>query len=213
MNAQQLKEALETGKDIIITTLQKFPVISESMTNLKGKRFVIIVDEAHSSQSGESVRHLQKTLSVNLDEAEDVDQVEEYSVEDEILKDIEARGKQPHISYYAFTATPKGKTLERFGIKTEDGHKAHHVYSMRQAIEEKFILDVLENYTTYKRFFKLVRTVHDDQEYEKLKALWVLMKYVDTKLDLYKKLSDEKVNKLLKEKWFQGYMDQFRRAS
>ncbi|MBN2231106.1 MAG: type I restriction endonuclease subunit R, partial [Candidatus Thorarchaeota archaeon] len=180
MHSRQLKEALEKGKDIIITTLQKFPVISESMTQLKGKRFAVIVDEAHSSQSGESVKHLQQTLSVNLEDAEKADEVEDVSFENEILKQIELRGKQPHISYFAFTATPKGKTLEKFGYKTEEGKfVAHHIYSMRQAIEEGFVMDVLENYTTYKRYFKLIKTIADDKRYEKSKAIRVALDYVD----------------------------------
>ena len=178
-NSAQLKESLEKGKDIIITTLQKFPVISESMTKLEGKRFAVIIDEAHSSQSGESAKHLKKVLSVNLEEAEESDQ-DDFDLEDEIIKEISYRGKQSHISYFAFTATPKGKTLELFGRKDEKGKfKAFHTYSMRQAIEENFILDVLENYTTFKRYFKLTKKVESDKEYEKKKALRLLMSYVD----------------------------------
>ena len=178
-NSAQLKESLEKGKDIIITTLQKFPVISESMTSLQGKRFAVIIDEAHSSQSGESARHLKKVLSVNLEEAEEADR-DDFDLEDEIIKEISYRGKQSHISYFAFTATPKGKTLELFGRKDDTGHfTAFHTYSMRQAIEENFILDVLENYTTFKRYFKLAKKVEGDKEYEKKKALRMLMSYVD----------------------------------
>ncbi len=182
-NSAQLKEALELGKDIIITTIQKFSVIAKAMTELKGKQFAVIVDEAHSSQSGESAKHLKQVLSVGLEEAEEADK-DDFDLEDEILKEISFRGKQNHISYFAFTATPKSKTLELFGQKNPDplAEKkfiAHHVYSMRQAIEERFILDVLENYTTYKRFFKLIQTTPDDKEYEKNKALRLLMQYVD----------------------------------
>jgi type I restriction enzyme R subunit len=178
-NSAQLQGALQTGKDIIITTLQKFPVISESMTDLKGKRFAVIIDEAHSSQSGESSKHLKKVLSVNLEQAEEEDR-DDFDLEDEIIKEINFRGRQPHISYFAFTATPKGKTLELFGRKNETGQfTAFHTYSMRQAIEEGFILDVLENYTTFKRYFKLTKKVEGDKEYEKKKALRLLMSYVD----------------------------------
>jgi type I restriction enzyme R subunit len=178
-NSAQLKESLEKGKDIIITTLQKFPVISESMTNLKGKRFAVIIDEAHSSQSGESSKHLKKVLSVNLEVAEEEDR-DDLDLEDEIIKEINFRGRQSHISYFAFTATPKGKTLELFGRENEIGQFiAFHTYSMRQAIEEGFILDVLENYTTFKRYFKLAKKVEGDKEYEKKKALRMLMSYVD----------------------------------
>jgi type I restriction enzyme R subunit len=179
MNSAQLKTALQSGKDIIITTLQKFPVISESMTDIKGKRFAVIVDEAHSSQSGESSKHLKKALSVNLELAEKEDKVE-FDLEDEIIQEIRTRGPQSHISYFAFTATPKNKTLELFGKQDEFGnYVASHTYSMKQAIEENFILDVLENYTTFKRYFKLVKSVKSDKEYEKKKAVRLLTSYVD----------------------------------
>jgi type I restriction enzyme R subunit len=179
MNSTQLKTALEKGKDIIITTLQKFPVISESVSELKGKRFAVIIDEAHSSQSGESTKHLKKALSAGLEDAEKVDR-DDFDIEDEIIKEIENRGKQNHISYFAFTATPKGKTLEIFGRKGQDGKfQAFHVYSMRQAIEEGFIIDVLKNYTTFKRYFKLQQTIDDDGEYEKGKVTKLLTSYVD----------------------------------
>ena len=175
----QLKEALEKGKAIIITTLQKFPVISETMTTLKGQRFAVIIDEAHSSQSGESAKHLKKTLSVNLEQAENEDAVDD-DLEDKIIQEIRTRGPQKHISYFAFTATPKNKTLELFGRKGPDGKPvAFHIYSMRQAIEEGFILDVLRNYTTFNRYFKLVKTIPTDDEYEKKKAIRLLTSYVD----------------------------------
>ena len=177
-SSAQLKEALETGKSIIITTLQKFPVISASMTELKGKKFAVIIDEAHSSQSGESAKHLKKTLSVNLEQAE-VEDVTGDDLEDEIIQEIKARGPQNHISYFAFTATPKNKTLELFGQKAEQGHVAHHIYSMRQAIEEGFILDVLKNYITFARYFKLVMKIPIDNEYEKKKAIRLLTSDVD----------------------------------
>jgi type I restriction enzyme, R subunit len=178
-NAAQLLAALQTGKDIIITTLQKFPVISKSISNLQGRRFAVIIDEAHTSQSGESAKHLKQTLSANLEEAEEAD-ADEFDIEDEIEKEIRSRGKQPHISYFGFTATPKNKTLELFGRKDANGHSvAFHIYSMRQAIEENFILDVLENYTTFKRYFKLVKTIEDDEEYERKKTLRLLTSYVD----------------------------------
>jgi type I restriction enzyme, R subunit len=178
-DSAQLKSALETGKSIIITTLQKFPVISESMSKLKGRRFAVIVDEAHSSQSGESAKHLKKTLSVNLEQAEAEDRTGD-DIEDEIIKEIRRRGPQSHISYFAFTATPKNKTLELFGLKGAYGQfVAHHIYSMRQAIEEGFILDVLKNYTTFRRYFKLVKTIPTDDEYEKKKAIRLLTSDVD----------------------------------
>lgn len=179
LNSKQLQDALESGKDIIITTIQKFPIISEAITNIKGSKFAVILDEAHSSQSGESAKHLKKALTARLEEAEEEDK-DEFDVEEEILKEIRARGKQYHISYFGFTATPKNKTLELFGVKKPDGSFApFHVYSMRQAIRERFILDVLENYTTYQRYFKLIKAVEDDKEYEKKKATRLLISYVD----------------------------------
>jgi len=178
-DSAQLREALETGKAIIITTLQKFPVISASMTKLKGQRFAVIIDEAHSSQSGESAKHLKKTLSVDLEKAEGED-VTGNDIEDTIIEEIRTRGPQEHISYFAFTATPKNKTLELFGRKGAEGEfVAYHIYSMRQAIEEGFILDVLENYTTFRRYFKLIKTIPADSEYEKKKAIRLLTSYVD----------------------------------
>ena len=179
MTSQQLKLALEKGKDIIISTIQKFPVISDGMTQLEGKQFAVIIDEAHSSQSGESAKHVKKVLSGEI-----IDEEEEETIEDTILQEMEFRGPQSHISYFAFTATPKNKTLELFGRKNTDPHAeqqfvAHHVYSMRQAIEEGFILDVLKNYTTYNRYFKLIEKVSEEKKYEKKKAIKELMRYVE----------------------------------
>jgi len=178
-NARQLKEALESGKDIIISTIQKFPVISEEMTKLPGKRFAVIVDEAHSGQAGEDARHLKKTLLAKLEDAEHKDEID-FDLDDAVLKEIRMRGRQSHISYFAFTATPKNKTLEIFGRKDSQGKfSAFHIYSMRQAIEEHFILDVLKNYMTYKRYFKLHKKISEDKRYEKKKAIKLLTSYVD----------------------------------
>lgn len=115
--SKQLKESLEAGKKIITSTLQKFPVISEQMRSIPGKHFAIIIDEAHSSQSGESMRHLNRVLSAgSLEEAEQLDaDVEEP--DDEITREVKARGHLPNASYFAFTATPKKQTLELFGTK------------------------------------------------------------------------------------------------
>ncbi len=175
----QLKSSLESGKDIIITTIQKFPMISDAMNGLNGQRFAVIIDEAHSSQSGETSKHLKKVLSTSLEEAEKDDK-DDFDVEDEIIKEIRSRGFQKNISYFAFTATPKNKTLELFGRQGEDGkHKAFHLYTMRQAIEEGFILDVLKNYITFKRYFTLIKTIDEDKEFEKSKAMRLLTNYVD----------------------------------
>ncbi len=183
--ARELKEALEHGEKIIITTLQKFPVIVSGINDLPGKKFAVIVDEAHSSQSGESSKSLKQVLSVkSLDEAEKEQDMEdkEESVEDMILKEMRSRrAKTPHISFYAFTATPKQKTLEIFGEQSPLDGKFYpfSLYSMKQAIEEGFILDVLKNYTTYQVYFSLIKKVQDDPEFKKKKAQRLLLQYVE----------------------------------
>jgi type I restriction enzyme, R subunit len=142
--SRQLKAALESGKTIIVTTLQKFPVIAEEIGELAGKRFAVIIDEAHSSQTGESTRYLKMTLSAgSLDDAEIVEHEYEDD-EDRVLEQMKTRGRLPNVSYFAFTATPKAKTLEMFGTRRADGKfEPFSLYPMRQAIEEEFILDVL----------------------------------------------------------------------
>ncbi len=187
-HSSQLKTALQAGKDIIISTIQKFPVISEQMVNLNGNSFAVIIDEAHSSQSGETSKHLKKVLSGNSDEKLKVAESQstygddEFDLEDAINEEIRYRGKQEHISYFAFTATPKNKTIELFGNRNNEGiAEAFHLYTMKQAIEENFILDVLKNYTTFNRYFKLIKTIVDDKEYAKKKAIKLLTRYVDLK--------------------------------
>lgn len=176
LNSKQLQEYLEKGKDIIITTIQKFPVISETISKLKGHTFGIVVDEVHSSQSGESSKHLKKSLSVNEDEEED------FNYEDLIREEIESRGKQDHISFFGFTGTPKNKTMELFGRKTPDGRFVpFHSYTMKQSIHEGFTLDVLSNYTTYKRYFKVLqKDGKEDIELPEGKVKRELVNYVDT---------------------------------
>ena len=151
--SRQLKDALEAGKTIIVTTLQKFPVIAAEIGQLPGKRFALIVDEAHSSQSGESTKSLKAVLSpASLEDAEREEsgaETPEEVLESAILAEMEKRGPLPNLSTFAFTATPKPETLELFGTRRADGSFApFHLYSMRQAIEEGFILDVLASYTT-----------------------------------------------------------------
>ncbi|MCZ7636540.1 MAG: type I restriction endonuclease [Verrucomicrobia bacterium] len=178
--ARQLKQALEDGKTIIVTTLQKFPVIADQMGALKGKRFAVIIDEAHSSQSGESTKSLKQVLATDsLDEAEVQDGSPEDDLEDRIVAEMKRRGRLPNVSYFAFTATPKNKTLELFGRKRPDGKfEPFSLYSMRQAIEEKFILDVLEHYTTYQSFWALLKKVKDDPAYDREKAESLLKSFV-----------------------------------
>lgn len=182
--SRQLKEALESGKTIIVTTLQKFPVIVEQIESLPGKRFAVIVDEAHSSQAGESTKSLKAVLSAgSLEEAENEEagaETPEEELENRILEEVEKRGQLPHVSWFAFTATPKSKTLELFGTKREDGKfEAFSLYTMRQAIEEGFILDVLDNYTTYKSYWRLLKVIEEDPHYEKGKASFLLRSFVD----------------------------------
>jgi type I restriction enzyme R subunit len=182
--SRQLKDALESGKTIIVTTLQKFPVIAKEIGELPGKRFALIVDEAHSSQSGESTKSLKAVLSsASLEEAEAEEAgaaTPEEELESTILAEMEKRGRLPNLSTFAFTATPKPKTLELFGTKRADGKfEPFHLYSMRQAIEEGFILDVLANYATYKAYWRLLKKVEDDPRYDKRKAEYLLKSFVE----------------------------------
>ena len=154
------------------------------MGELPGKRFAVIVDEAHSSQSGESTKSLKEVLaSVSLEEAEREEEgakTPEEELENTILAEMEKRGRLPNLSTFAFTATPKPRTLELFGTKRADGKfEPFHLYSMRQAIEEGFILDVLANYTTYATYWRLLKKVEDDPRYDKSKAQYLLKSFVD----------------------------------
>jgi type I restriction enzyme R subunit len=182
--SHQLKEALRSGKTIIVTTLQKFLVIAKEIGELPGERFAVIVDEAHSSQSGESTKSLKSVLSASsLEEAaaEDANaQSDEDRLEDLIVGEMAKRGPLPNMSTFAFTATPKSRTLELFGRQRPDGKwEPFHLYSMRQAIEEGFILDVLANYTTYATYWRLLKKVADDPRYDKQKAAYLLKSFVD----------------------------------
>jgi type I restriction enzyme R subunit len=161
----QLKKALDSGKPIIVVTIQTFPFVINQIQNqgwAQGKNFAIIADEAHSSQSGATASQLKKVLTeTELAELEDG---AETDMETELLAELEGRANPKNISFYAFTATPKAKTLEMFGRTGPDGlPQPFHLYSMQQAIEEGFILDVLQNYTPYKLAFKLS---HNGEEYD-----------------------------------------------
>jgi len=182
VDSQQLKEYLEVGKTIIVTTVQKFPVISESISRLKSKNFGVIIDEVHSSQSGETSKHLKMSLSKSVldeyQEGEDRDDLTDY--EQKILKQIISRGKQDHISYFGFSGTPKNKTLEIFGRKNENGQfESFDTYSMEQSIYEGFTLDVLQNYTTYERYFKLNKKIDEDKELPSSRVKKMLVSWVD----------------------------------
>jgi type I restriction enzyme R subunit len=182
--SRKLKEALESGKQIIVTTLQKFPVIADEIGELPGKRFALIIDEAHSSQAGESSKSLKSVLSSgSLEEAEAEEAgalTPDEELEDAILAQMSTRGRLPNLSTFAFTATPKPKTLELFGTRQPDGKFApFHLYSMRQAIEEGFILDVLANYATYRSYWRLLKKIEDDPRYDKGKAEYLLKSFVE----------------------------------
>jgi type I restriction enzyme, R subunit len=181
LNSEQLKKYLELGKDIIITTVQKFGVISKTISKLKTKSFAVVIDEVHSSQSGETQKHLKKSLSKGVLNEEELDEdEEEKNYEDIIEEEIRSRGKQKHISFFGFTGTPKNKTLELFGRKNEVGEFVpFHSYTMKQSIYEGFTLDVLKNYTTYKRYFKVLQS-GEDKELPEGKVKKELVNFVDS---------------------------------
>lgn len=174
-NSQQLADSITSGSNIIITTLQKFPFILDKIGDLPSRKYAVIIDEAHSSQGGEASKKMKEVLSAkSLEDAEedDFDSGLDEDAEDQIRKSMQARGKQDNLSFFAFTATPKAKTVEVFGTKEKEDEKPipFHVYSMKQAIEEGFILDVLEHYTTYKTYFKLSKEIEDDPNVNKKQA-------------------------------------------
>lgn len=156
--SRQLKDAIAKGARIIVTTIQKFSTDHlKELSGQGGRNFAVIIDEAHSSQSGKSAQAMTDALTREATSSDDI--------EDLILEYQKARGPQSNISFFAFTATPRNVTLERFGVKGPDGlPHPFHLYSMRQAIEEGFILDVLQNYMTYKAYYQLEKTIEDDPE-------------------------------------------------
>ena len=181
--SKQLKVALEEGKKIIVTNIFKFPYIVNEIGELPGNKFAIIIDEAHSSQSGNAAGKLNETLVKDF-EIVQLDDDEELNTEDLVVEIVRGRKMLTNASYFAFTATPKNKTLELFGEKYNDNGKekfrAFHLYSMKQAIEEGFILDVLQNYTTYQSYYALLKRVEDDPAYDKNKAHKKLKIFVES---------------------------------
>lgn len=178
----QLAAALESGTKIIISTIHKFGFIQDKVGKLPDRRYAIIVDEAHSSQSGEMAVSVKEMLTdSSLDKRMQDEGDDDMATPDQrALRKALLRGPQPNLSFFAFTATPKHKTLEMFGNKGPDGKPApFHLYSMRQAIEEKFILDVLQGYTTYSRFFRLAKAASEDPELDKRKAASALARFVN----------------------------------
>lgn len=183
-DSTQLANALGYGTNIIITTLQKFPFVVDKVGELPDRNYAVIIDEAHSSQGGEASKKMKEVLAAkSLEDATTEDTTDDYTGDDFVREQIErsaqARGQQSNISFFAFTATPKYKTLQVFGHKGEDGKpQPFHLYSMRQAIEEGFILDVLKNYTTYELYFKLTKAIEDDPNLNKKKAAKAIGKFV-----------------------------------
>lgn len=172
--ASELKSALESGKKIIITTIQKFPFIIDGISDLSDKCFAVIIDEAHSSQGGDAHNNMNRAMG-----KEDVDAAED--AQDKVLEAMRSRKMRGNASYFAFTATPKNSTLEKFGQQQADGEfKPFHLYSMKQAIEEGFILDVVANYTTYTSYYEIVKSIEENPEFETKKAQKRLRAYVET---------------------------------
>lgn len=196
-NTQQLAKALADGVPIIISTIQKFPFISQAIRTMDacgkgvaistaGKRFAVIVDEAHSSQSGETAMELRKILNKDGIESAIAEQLLDMDddalseeAKKELLREQLKRAKQPNLSFFAFTATPKFKTLAVFNEPGPNGKAPFHHYSMRQAIEEGFIHDVLAHYTCYKRYYKLIQKVEADPEVPRRKAARALARFVE----------------------------------
>lgn len=196
-NTQQLAKALSDGVPIVISTIQKFPFITQAIQTLEkkgqsiqlstaGRRFAVIVDEAHSSQSGETAMELRKVLNQDGIEAAIAEQLLTLDEEDlsdaakqNLLREQLKRTKQPNLSFFAFTATPKYKTKVVFDEPGQDGQSPFHLYSMQQAIEEGFILDVLQNYTCYKRYYQLVQVVEDDPTVPRRRTARELARFVD----------------------------------
>ncbi len=179
-SSKQLAEALEHGTKIIVTTLQKFPFVMDYVDKLPARNYAVIVDEAHSSQTGENARQLRAVLSPHTP-VEDLDE-EGLDVEKAIAEYARTRNikQMKNLSYFAFTATPRRETLEIFGTEGADGKPyPFHLYSMRQAIEEEFILDVLKNYTTYKTYYKILQIAQEDPDVDKRKAARAMARFAE----------------------------------
>ncbi|MCR5803732.1 MAG: DEAD/DEAH box helicase family protein [Clostridia bacterium] len=182
-NSKNLRDAINDGVRIIVTTLQKFPVIYQEIDKVAGRNFAVIVDEAHSSQTGSSAMKLKAALAdteAALREYAEIEGKAEDEIDrnDKLVQEMITHGKHPNLSFFAFTATPKPATLEMFGTPQEDGSfHPYHIYSMRQAIEEGFILDVLQNYMTYDTCFRIAKNTADNPELPESRATKVIRKY------------------------------------
>src|SRR5690625_964196 len=174
--SRDLRNHLESGKKVIITTIQKFPHIVDGIGDLSEKRFAVIIDEAHSSQSGSA----HDTMNRSIGQAATDTDSDDFDVQDKIIEIMQSRKMRGNASYLAFTATPKNSTLEKFGIKQPDGSfKPFHLYSMKQAIQEGFILDVLANYTTYKSYYEIKKSIADNPLFDTVKAQKKLKGFVE----------------------------------
>ena len=182
-SSKDLRDAINGGARIIVTTLQKFPVIYQEVDAAKGRNYAVIVDEAHSSQTGTSALKLKAALADTEDALKEYAEIEgmaeeEVDPEDKLVREMLIHGRHRNLSFFAFTATPKGTTLEMFGTEQADGRfRPFHVYSMRQAIEEGFILDVLQNYMTYNTCFRIAKTIPDNPEVPGSRAAKVIKKF------------------------------------
>lgn len=175
--SKDLREALENGKKIVITTIQKFHYVLDDISEMAHKNFALVIDEAHSSQTGSSHDDMNRALGVKGSDNEDIDSL---SNQDRVIRAIEARKMRGNASYFAFTATPKSITLEKFGDEQEDkSFKPFHLYSMKQAIQEGFILDVLSNYTTFKSYYEIKKSINEDKKFDTVKAQKALRAYVE----------------------------------
>ena len=181
--SKDLRDAINGGSRIIVTTLQKFPVIYSEVENTAGKGFAVIVDEAHSSQTGSSAIKLKTALADTEQALREYAEIEgkaedEIDRNDKLLQEMIVHGKHKNLSFFAFTATPKGQTLEMFGTEYPDGSfHPFHVYSMKQAIQEGFIMDVLQNYMTYHTCFKIAKTIPDNPEVPASRAAKVIRRF------------------------------------
>ncbi|MBW4968848.1 DEAD/DEAH box helicase family protein [Croceibacter atlanticus] len=173
-SSAELRNSLEQGKKIIITTIQKFPFIIDGIADLSEKRFAVVIDEAHSSQSGSAHDNMNRAMGQQFNEDDETD------AQDKIVQAMQSRKMRGNASYLAFTATPKAITLEKFGVQDEEGKfKPFHLYSMKQAIEEGFILDVLANYTTLKSYYEIEKSIEENPMFDSSKAQKKLRAYVE----------------------------------
>jgi len=179
--SQSLADNLKEERKILITTQQKFHNLLEGnkLDSLKGNNFAIIVDEAHSSQGGKSSTKVKMALSLNEDSQKKESEFGDEDFVDKLAKAMKDRSPKKNLSYFAFTATPKDTTLKLFNMPGKDGKAPFHVYSMNQAIEEGYILDVLHNVITYKRFFEVQKTIPEDKAVQEKKAKRAIMQFVD----------------------------------